>query len=612
MAANRCGWRTSIDIEDPNTGLNGLTTHGVQTLIGRSETSTVAHTTWSDYGTAGAYWGTYFLNCFDTTQIADFGANFVFTVAKIFALIAIILFQQTFNSKIVDYFFVPQQGAHRSAIDDMINKFHFGLFLQLMSLAVVVGAVVVLYRAVIRGGGLAEGLSKVGMMIVVVGVAMVYVTQGSGIIRQASGYTDDVGEAVLGALSTTKCANSDGTAAPGTKPYDCAAQTMYNALVFVPWANGEIGTVDVMGDEGYTQQRKQLAMKILKQQAYSPDETAKLNDPKLSPEDREKFTNALQKKRDDERLDMVKKEWGARFIAKDGEPEADFDTKGDNAWRPYNHVTTNYPEYWRVFSGELAGQRFIVAIMALIGSISMGMVLISVSTAYLVLQMLTILLAIAGPIVFLIGIVPVYGYRLFLKWFELIAGLYIKRLALVVFVGVLIGGLQLVYQVPAPWWVQMVFAVCVGLVGIMFRHQLASWASTGMEGMGKVAGIATGGLLGLRDGVKSAKSARQTWRNTKGMSMRQRAKASASSAYNVHQTGSVNQDQYYHGHNANRYQQMSRRKLKKYNKALRKSGQPNSYSTVPVQSQQWSPQDGSAPGMGQQRSSRRGTYVYHG
>ncbi|MGH3428283.1 MAG: hypothetical protein ACRDQZ_12075, partial [Mycobacteriales bacterium] len=105
MATNQCGWRTSIDIEDPNTGLNGLMVHGVETLIGRSETNTTAHTTWSDYGTAGAYWGTYFLNCFDTTQIADFGANFVFTVAKIFALIAIILFQQTFNSKIVDYFF---------------------------------------------------------------------------------------------------------------------------------------------------------------------------------------------------------------------------------------------------------------------------------------------------------------------------------------------------------------------------------------------------------------------------------------------------------------------------------------------------------------------------
>ncbi len=535
--ANLCSSRTSIDPDDPQAGLSSLMVQGAEVLVGKNAESP-AQTTWREYGVAGTSWGTYFLNCTDfSTQIQNYGANFVFSVSKVFSLIAILLFQETFNSKVVDYFFLPQGGAPKSAIDTIVNQLHFGLYMNMMAVAVVIGAAIILYRSIILRGGLGEALSKIGIMALVAGVALVYVSQGSQIIQKVSAFTDETGAAVLGALSAGGCNNSDDRAVPGgAKPYECAAQTMYHVLIYIPWANGEVGTIDVFGDAVYSQQRKDLAYRILHQQAYDRKESGIVNNPATDGAERSKQTQKLIQAKEDDRFKMVKDDWGARFIAKGGKPE-EFAVTGEAAKRPYEDVDVDYPEYWLMFSGKEAGQRYIIAIMALLASFSLGLVLISVTFAYLALQLMTIVLAMVAPVAFLVGLVPTYGYRIFLKWFELGAGLYIKRLALVVFVGILLGGLQLIFKVPAPWWLHVVFAFCIGWFGLAYRHQLSSWASTGMEGMGKFAGIATGGLLGMKDGVKSVRYAKATWQGTRGLPARQRARAAVGSAYTANQTG---------------------------------------------------------------------------
>jgi hypothetical protein len=620
-------WRTDIRTDDPNTGLNALMKGTAEFLIGKSDKA-IAETTWQQYGTAGTYWGTYFLDCFDTEglHVSNFGANIVFGVSKIFALIALLLFQQTFNSAIVDYFFVPQGDAPEAAIDTIIEQLHLDFFVNMMAVAVVIGAGVILYQSVVLrggpgGGGLSDAISKTGMMALVAGIALTYVSFGSNYIQQVSGYTDDVGEAVLGALAGEGCNNSDGKPVPGDPdPYDCAAQTMYHVLIYVPWANGEIGAINVTNDDAATQQRRKLADRILRQQAYNQVQSRQVNDPNLSEEQRVANTERLKDEKAEDRLRMVRDDWGADFAAKDGElKETDFAITGENSWRPYDHVETDYPEYWNLFSGKLANQRFITAIMALIGAISLGLVLISVATAYIVLQLMTIILALAAPIVFLVGLVPGYGYRIFLKWLELLVGLFIKRLALVIFVGVLLAGLQLVFTVPAPWWMHMLAAVCVGGVGLAFRNQLSSWATMGMEGMGKVAGVATGGLLGMKDGLKSAKQAKATWQGTKGLPARHRAKAAAGAAYGAHQTGphQVGQSQRVYAPSQRQAalagSAPSRRQRRKARKA-RGSAQPASYPAS-ARNQQLPPEaiqppGGAQAGMGPGRSSRRGTYTY--
>ncbi|MGH3546138.1 MAG: hypothetical protein ACRDPW_09475, partial [Mycobacteriales bacterium] len=506
------------------------------------------------------------------------------------------------------------------AIYTIISDLHVGAFLNFMSLAVLVGAIFIGYRSIVRREGFAEAIPTIGIMIAVVGIALTYASFGSSYIQKASNFTDDVGQVVIGALAGEGCKNSDGQPAPGNpEPYDCVAQTMYHVLIYLPWANGEIGAIDVINDEAATGQRHYLAYRIFTQQAYNPTEVRRIDDPNVVPAQRATVAQEIRNTKQEDRLKMVRDDWGARFLPKDGVKEEGGDkdkfdiTDKEKKWRPYDHVDTDYPEYWELFSGKRDSQRFIVAVMALIGSFSLGLVLIAVSTAYIVLQIMTIVLAMVAPVAFFIALIPNYGYRIFLKWLELLVGSFIKRLALVVFVGVLLAGLQLVFKVSAPWWMQMLAAVCIGMAGLAYRRQLSSWASYGMEGVGKITGIATGGLLGMKDGMTSLSSANKTFKATKGLPLRQRAGAAASAAYNVHQTGPHQVGSGQRVYNASQRQAiaaqpMSRRQRRK---ARRRSVQVGSSPRVSARQQAIGPvPDGAQTGMGPQRSSRRGGYTY--
>ncbi|HEX3732943.1 MAG TPA: hypothetical protein VHU91_08495, partial [Mycobacteriales bacterium] len=176
-----CG-RTALSPEDPGHGLDGLMQTGVSIFYGKDKGQNAAGTTWDQYGTAGASWDTYFLDCFDTRHLINFGANFIFDIAKVFAVVAILLFQQTFNSKIIDYFFLPQNGAQQSSIDHIMQELNAKVYVELFSLAVVIGAVVLLVRALMLSGGsggLPDVLGKVGIMAAVVGFAAFFMAEGS-------------------------------------------------------------------------------------------------------------------------------------------------------------------------------------------------------------------------------------------------------------------------------------------------------------------------------------------------------------------------------------------------------------------------------------------------
>lgn len=659
-----CGWRTRLDPDDSGSGLNALMMSANELLIGAGADDVgQTSTTWQQYGTAGTYWSTYFLDCFSSLHVSNAGANFVFTVSKVFSMAAILLFQQTFKSTIVDYFFEPQAGQSAPAIDGIIEKLQLDLYLQFFAVAVVIGATVVLYTAVVRGGGLVEGLSKFGMMAAVAGIALAYAGNGPQYIQKANEFTDELGATVMSALVGEECTNSDGStvgerasgggvtptpppsgnsptttppnqqaagrgagvgmsrplAAPGDEgkvnAYDCAAQSMYDILIFRPWANGEIGAVEVIGDEGTTKARKELAMRIMVQQSYSKSESNAID--AVPAADRRADVLRRYNEKRDARFKMVKDDWGARFIAADGQPEAKFAISGEDAWRPYTHVETDYPEYWRLFSGGVPGQRFLTAIMALIASVAMAMILATISVAYLVLQLMTIILAMVAPVVFLLALIPIFGTRLLMRWFEMLAGMYIKRLGLIIFIGMLLAGLQLVFKLPTPWWLQLLFVILIALAGISYRQQLSNWVTGGLEGMGKMAGGATGGLIGMKDAAGAAKKGAKTYAATKGMPAGTRAQASANAAYQGKNGEGAQTPESVRQAGQNQGQASG----KKGNKGNQRSGtaqphqpQPQRARNEPIggrpQPGQYPPQDGSQVGV--QRSSRNAPYMYEG
>jgi hypothetical protein len=561
------GSRVALSPEDPDRGINSLMTRGVDFVFGVDRADSGTTTTWNQYGVAGTKWNTYFLDCWtDSRNIVNYAANLLFGFAKVFALVAILLFQQTFNNQIVDYFFVPQDGAPESAVDEIMKDLNTEIYVEFFAVAVVLGALVLLYNNVlrgqgshsvvykpggigvdgkranadgyikapsrnVRGSGLSDALGKIGIMVAVAGFAALFVNYGSGYVRDANAYTNDVGEAVLAALSGTDCKNSDGESVT-TTPYDCAAQTLYDALVFRLWAAGNIGELEVLGNEAETKNRRELAMRMLEQNAYSMAESAEIANPATTAERRQELLDAKQ----NDRTEMVKG-WGARFIAKDSESATsvvdgqEINGFDPNSWRPYSHVETDRDDLWRQWSGGDTNQRVFVAGLALIASLTLGLVVISISVAYLVLQLMTVLLAMAAPGIFLIGLIPGFGYGLLLRWAEMFIGVFLKRVAMVCVIGILVAMLHIIFALALPWLMQGVLVIGVAAAGLGYRHQFSKWASSGMMGMGAAAGVATGGLAGAMSARRSLNQAREGWRSGRGLPARERVGVAGRAGY---------------------------------------------------------------------------------
>ncbi len=77
-----------------------------------------------------------------------------------------------------------------------------------------------------------------------------------------------------------------------------------------------------------------------------------------------------------------------------------------------------------MWSGGQANERIKLGLIALIASLSFGVLLIIIAITYLVLELATVVFALAAPIFFLIGLVPVYGFKIFLRWVEAFLGAF--------------------------------------------------------------------------------------------------------------------------------------------------------------------------------------------
>ncbi|MGH3429424.1 MAG: hypothetical protein ACRDQZ_17970, partial [Mycobacteriales bacterium] len=204
--------------------------------------------------------------------------------------------------------------------------------------------------------------------------------------------------------------------------------------------------------------------------------------------------------------------WGLKVRPKPGDTgdDQDFDPAGtDN----YSRViaTKQSQAVWEMWSGGKGGERFAIAVMAVIAAMTFGVMLITIAVSYLVMQIATVLFALAAPLVFLIGLVPVYGMRVLLRWGELFLGTFIKRVAMVIFVAVLLTLYQLILDTEGvPWWLQMTLILAIAVGGASYRKKLTSLSTLGFGGGG-----GGGGGLGMSSAKVSAMQ--NTWQDTRGM-----------------------------------------------------------------------------------------------
>ncbi len=70
---------------------------------------------------------------------------------------------------------------------------------------------------------------------------------------------------------------SEANATSKVQPYECAAETMYQVMIYMPWAAGNVGSLDA-SQTADSNTKNKLAQEILGFQAYTREEVKKIQD----------------------------------------------------------------------------------------------------------------------------------------------------------------------------------------------------------------------------------------------------------------------------------------------------------------------------------------------
>ncbi len=523
--------RTTMAPERPDTGASGSILSAARSKSQFFESyNTDAGTTWSRYGAAGTTWNTYFLDCLSAGNIANFAANAVFDFAKLVSVLAIVIFQQTFNSGLLNIFL----GGDPPPVQQIIDSLNLQIYANLAALAIVIGALILAYRAILRGFGMADFLSKFLVMVAVSAFAVLFFHNAIPWIRWGNQQVNDITNSVMTALRGSECTNAEGKPIQ-LKPVDCTAESVYNTLVYIPWANGEVGSLSSTNGQGNTaDDKRKLAARILDQQAFTWADVKGVDTGAGAAADSGLIDKAKAKVADRDK--MVKDDWGLVIR----------DDKGDNKGKdtPFNpegtegyslaHPTKQSETVWSMWSGGKGGERFGIAVLAVVGSWAFGGMLIAIAFTYLVLQIATVLFALVAPLAFLVGLVPVYGMRVFLRWMELFLGTFIKRIAMAVFVALLLTLYQVILGAEGvPWWLQMVLILAIAGGGASYRKKLTSLSTLGFGGGG-----GGGGGGGLGSSATRASAMRNTWQDARDLAIIDRVAAATRAGANPGSGGS--------------------------------------------------------------------------
>lgn len=526
--------RTQDSVDDPTGGFSNFflrNSTGDTTNIanGKESGGVVPYnnqvgTLWGSYGAAGTDWQSYFLDCLSFSHVTDSAAGMIFAFSKVISLTTILTFQQTFSGSLLNVFI----GDGNSILNQVVSDLHTKIYIPYIALAIVIGGVVLAWRGLIKGTGLADVLSKFFIMVAVSGTAAYYFADPATILKSFNDNTNQVTQIVMKALiSQDDCLspsyddvsnkNKDypTTASPSGKdgkpanPIDCVSDGLYRDWIFIPWATGAIGSLRDSDntDPRHLDKYEGIAYKLLWSQAFTWSEAAKS----------EGERNSLKQDKEYWRTNfLVKNNWQAKLVERDDNGKEtgrhELDPTGKDKSAQFDDVQTNDMARWQLFAGDKPGERFKVALLALLASLIFGVLFQIIAISYLVLELVTVIMAMTAPIFFLLGLVPVVGLKILLRWLEIFLGAFVKRVVMACFIGILLAFYRVIEGLQGvPWWLQMLLVVALLLGGIAYRKRFTQLGNINLSQSGDGGGAAAA--------TQRWGSTKGAWRETRGTGM---------------------------------------------------------------------------------------------
>ncbi|MGH3322439.1 MAG: type IV secretion system protein, partial [Streptosporangiaceae bacterium] len=377
-------------------------------------------TTYDNYGTAGLHWYSADLGCGDLfARAGNAVADTLFTFVRALDRVTITTYQAAYSSNVLDDL--------SNQVAKVIDALSHTLYLPYLTPFVIIGAIWLAWKGLVRGRATASVEATVWMVIAITAALWLinrphqWMSAGTTVVNSVSQATmrsiiglnqPDRGQCFAGAARAAE-ARQRGVAV------DCAANTLWTALAYEPWQAGEFGN--------------------------NPGLTARKSMPLLNAQT------------------ITRKEMGQ------GNVSGQVQRKQQKWERIKNDIKNNHADVYPLFQGKRWKERFGIAFGALLAALFCGLLILIASAAVLVFKIAFLLLLMAGPLFLLAGIHPGVGRLMAMHWFETLVGMLIKQILVSVALSFIMLGYMVILapDAPFPWGVQIMLVALLAIAALI-------------------------------------------------------------------------------------------------------------------------------------------------
>lgn len=391
----------------------------------------------------------------------------------------------------------------------IINGIYDKLYLEFLSPLFLLGAAYIGWQGMVKRRA-SVAVQGTAWMVFSAAMAIVFFSFPVQIAKTVDDAVTFAGTTIVDAATGitqpgkgTLCTLNDNAESRGQRTAQCA---MWQTFIYTPWAAAQFGEASKVKASGQTisfrnMSNPPLPLLYLDARVVNKNEVAKVQAPWI----------------------RANKDLPADKQA----PAPTIDTKVDSAsqkkWDAFATVMKSDAAVagWNNFSGSDSGARFQVALTNFFGIVIGILPVAFLSLTLIFQQVMFLILLVFAPIMFLAGIHPGIGRRMFLGWVEMVAGTALKRVISYAAIAVLLAVIGAVTASAAEggFFTQVFLVAAAGLGVLAYRKRIITqYGNVNLGGGGNMGtgegkqmlrnlgGMATGSIKGMAGANDEGKS----------------------------------------------------------------------------------------------------------
>ena len=411
-------------------------TGGIDAMVEPPSAAAGGKTLYDNYGVAGQFWAAHGLQCSDMTSlIGNNVAGMVFDAAKSVDRVTITVYQSAAGNNILTWL--------QDSVDRLITALGNAIYFPYLAPVVILGAMWLAWQGLIRKRA-TRTIEGTLWMVVAATAAIALIGRPAdftGIGTAVSNGTTQVLNTAFSELPAPAGSNCLPVAAgdpqsvaasyaftSGNGLVDENANELWSVLVCKPWLYGELGST-----------------------AYGP------------------LGSGTQTVVDTYGRQLL---WSQAIAANETPTTALIQAKQATYTGIANSLQAGQPGIYPLFQGNQWTTRLEIAFAAMFAALVAGLLILLIALTLIVLKLGFLLLLVAGPFFLIIGTHPGFGRIIAIRWFEMLAGVLLKQVAIAIVLSVLLYCYSLIMgtaDAVLPWALKILMIALVTVAVFIYR-----------------------------------------------------------------------------------------------------------------------------------------------